>query len=166
MKLQQKFILGSYIASKTGADYAWGINDCNTFLFEFHDAAYGTNLMSLCKYRTKQSAREFSRGYMSPGQWMHIHDYKKIKGKNPKWQEGDVCVISQNDWMHIAYIYHNGAFWSMTEKGLNNYTAKAINKVKTSAWRKQEQQEERDWIDDNTCEECKEFPCECDRPKE
>ena len=54
----------------------------------------------------------------------------------------------------------------MTEKGMNNYTPKAINKVKTSAWRKQEQEEERDWIDDNTCEECKEFPCECDRPKE
>ena len=136
MKLQQKFILGSYIAGKTGADYAWGINDCNTFLFEFHDAAYGTNLMGLCKYRTKESAREFSRNYMGVEQWMHIHNYKEIKGKNPKWQEGDVCVVSRSDWMHIGYIYHNGAFWTMTEKGLNNYSAKAINKVKTNAWRK------------------------------
>jgi hypothetical protein len=152
MKLQDKFKLAKYITGKTGADYAWGTNDCNTFLFEFHDYAYGTNLMSLCKYRTKDQAREFSRNYMSVNQWMNIHDYKEIKGKNPKWQEGDVVVHSVYDWMHIGYIYHNGAFWTMTEKGLNNYTPKVINKIKTNAWRK---------IDSKNCNECNEDPCEC-----
>jgi hypothetical protein len=29
----------------------------------------------------------------------------------------------------------------MTEKGLNNYTAKAVNKIRTSAWRKNDSEE-------------------------
>lgn len=141
MRLQNKFKLAKYIAGKTGADYAWGTNDCNTFLFEFHDYAYDTNLMSLCKYRTKQDARDFSKSYMGVNQWMNIHDFNEITSKNPRWQEGDVIVHSQFDWLHIPYIFHNGAFWTMTEKGLNNYTAKAVNKIRTSAWRKNDSEE-------------------------
>lgn len=116
---------------------------------------------------------------------MHIHNYKaKPKsGKNKAWVEGDIAVQTIKPWYNSAFIYHNGAFWAMAEgKGLNNYTAKAVESVMTSAWRKDDgkdetyetpeeseaalESEESDWIDDNTCEDCNEFPCECDRPAE
>lgn len=205
MKMQEKMILATYIASKHGVEYEWGINDCNTFVFEFHDQAYGTNLMSLCKYRDKRSAMKFSKGYCTLNQWMNIHEYKaKPKsGKNKDWREGDIAIQTMKPWYNSAFIYHNGAFWAMAEgKGLNNYTVKAVESVMTSAWRKDSgaeevdtvefkeevelaveetvepayetpeeseaalETEESDWIDDNTCEDCNEFPCECDRPAE
>ena len=185
-------ILATHISNKHGAEYEWGVNDCNTFVFEFHDSAYGTNLMSLCRYRDKRAAMKFSKGYCTLNQWMHIHEYKaKPKsGKNKAWAEGDIAVQTLKSWYNSAFIYHNGAFWAMTEgKGLNNYTVKAVESVMTSAWRKISddvddtdtiefteevavavdeslETDQSDWIDDNTCEDCKEFPCECDRPKE
>lgn len=191
MKMQEKIILASYISGKHGAEYEWGVNDCNTFVFEFHDQAYGTNLMSLCKYRDKRSAMKFSKGYCTLNQWMNIHEYKSKpkSGKNKAWVEGDIAIQTMKPWYNSAFIYHNGAFWAMTEdKGLNNYTVKAVESVMTSAWRKDGgveedtvedqayetpeeseaalESEESDWIDDNTCEDCNEFPCECDRPAE
>lgn len=210
MKMQEKMILATYISNKHGAEYEWGVNDCNTFVFEFHDQAYGTNLMSMCKYRDKRAAMKFSKGYCTLNQWMHIHNYnaKPKSGKNKAWVEGDIAVQTIKPWYNSAFVYHNGAFWAMEEgKGLNNYTTKAIEAVMTSAWRKDTgkdedtteeidtvelkvgpalanketveiayetpeeseaalETEESDWIDDNTCKDCNEFPCECDRPAE
>ena len=71
--MQEKMILATYISNKHGAEYEWGVNDCNTFVFEFHDQAYGTNLMSMCKYRDKRAAMKFSKGYLTLNQWMHGH---------------------------------------------------------------------------------------------
>ena len=185
MKMQEKMILATYISNKHGAEYEWGVNDCNTFVFEFHDQAYGTNLMSMCKYRDKRAAMKFSKGYLTLNQWMHIHNYKSKpkSGKNKAWAEGDIAVQTIKPWYNSAFVYHNGAFWAMTEgRGLSNYTVKAVESVMTSAWRKDDgkdetyetpdeseaalETEESDWIDDNTCKDCDEFPCECDRPKE
>jgi hypothetical protein len=191
MKLQQKFALAQYIASKENVEYEWGINDCNTLLFEFHDSAYGTNMMSLIKYRDPRAAMKFAKGYMGLQQWMNIHDYtnKPGKGKNKGWREGDLAIQTIKPWYNTVFIFHNGVFWSMTEgQGLKSYTPKSVELTLTSAWRKlggedtvevedevyatsEESEtalakEESDWIDDNTCEDCKEFPCECDRPEE
>jgi hypothetical protein len=191
MKLQQKFQLAQYIASKDGVAYEWGINDCNTFVFEFHDSAYGTNLMSMIRYRDPRAAMKFAKGYMGLQQWMNIHEYKAkpSKGKNKGWREGDIAIQTLKSWYNSAFIFHNGVFWSMVEgQGLKSYTAEAVEKAMTSCWRKQGGEdtaevedtaydtpelaeealleEESDWLDDNTCEECKEFPCECDRPEE
>jgi len=194
MKLQQKFALAQYIANKENVEYEWGINDCNTFVFEFHDSAYGTNMMSLIKYRDPRAAMKFQKGYMGLQQWMNIHEYsnKPSKGKNKGWREGDLAIQTLKPWYNSAFIFHNGVFWSMVEgHGLKTYTTGAVEKAMTSAWRKlggedtaelvEEEdvayatveesetalaEEEADWIDDNTCENCKEFPCECDRPEE
>ena len=181
MKMQEKMILATYISNKHGAKYEWGVNDCNTFVFEFHDQAYGTDLMSLCRYKDKRAAMKFSKGYCTLNQWIHNYKAKPKSGKNKEWAEGDIAIQTLKPWYNSAFVYHNGAFWAMTEdKGLNNYTPKAVESVMTSAWRKDTgkdeieteetvealESDETDWIDDNTCEDCEEFPCECDRPKE
>jgi hypothetical protein len=48
----------NYIESKLGKPFAWGTNDCNTFIVGYFDAVLGTDLLKIIykKYTTKLGA--------------------------------------------------------------------------------------------------------------
>ena len=53
----------NYIESKLGKPFAWGTNDCNTFIVGYFDAVLGTDLLKIIykKYTTKLGAIRFQK---------------------------------------------------------------------------------------------------------
>lgn len=114
MNTQQKLIGATYIAKHLNLKYERGQTDCLTVFLGYHDALWGTNKLAEIKgkYSDRKSAIQFYRNMkLSWRQWLFINGYKKSE---EKFTEGDIAVLD-NGLYPTVYIYHNGAFWTMSE---------------------------------------------------
>ena len=136
MKAQQKLISARYIADHLHITHQWGINDCCTVFLKYHDAVWGANKADAVvdKYRGRRGAIEFYKNMkLSWRQWLFMNNYEEHTGK---LAEGDIAVLD-NKLFPTVYIYHNGAFWTMSEDrnfiGVDSVTMKSHENV--SVWR-------------------------------
>ena len=55
----------NYIESKLNVPFAWGTNDCNTFILDYFDKVLGTDLLKIIyqKYSTKEGAIKFQKEF-------------------------------------------------------------------------------------------------------
>ena len=60
-----KLKANNYIESKLNEPFAWGTNDCNTFIVEYFDKVLGTDLLKIIyqKYSTKKGAIKFQKEF-------------------------------------------------------------------------------------------------------
>lgn len=138
MKTQDKFIMGSFITRKTGQDFYWGINDCNTFFIELHDELYGTDDLKRVKeqYANRPEAVKFMKNLgLTPAQWLHMRNYRKLEDKF-RWTDGDVGIIQHKVFASV-YVYFNGAFWTVPEgEKMKGYNPKAFKDQPIVGFRK------------------------------
>lgn len=135
MNLQQKFKLGSYITSKKGQPFQWGINDCNTFFTEYSDMFYNTEDTKRIKgqYLDRRSGIKFWRNLgLTPAQWLHMRGWEKI---DDDYADGDIIVFERKAYSSV-YIYFDGAFWTVAEnEECKGYHPTAFENLKTQGWR-------------------------------
>lgn len=138
MNTQDKFRLGSFITRKTGQDFAWGVNDCNTFFIELHDLLYGTTDLDRVKaqYRNRHQAVKFLKQLgLTPAQWLYMRDYGVIQDP-VDWQDGDVAIIQHRVFASV-YVYFNGAFWTVPEgQQMRGYHPEALANQPVTGYRK------------------------------
>lgn len=99
----------NFIESKLGEPFAWGTNDCNTFIIEFFDKVFGTDLLKIIykKYSSKAGAIEFQKkfGQRISGRCLELgmqqyHPTKAIFGDilvkhNKNWDSCHICIGSK-----------------------------------------------------------------------
>ena len=99
----------NYIESKLGKPFAWGTNDCNTFIVGYFDAVLGTDLLKIIykKYTTKLGAIRFQKkfGQRISGRCLELgmtehHPTKATFGdilikKNENWDSCHICIGSK-----------------------------------------------------------------------
>lgn len=126
MRAQQKLIAAKYIADHLQYSHTWGTMDCCTFFLNYHDKIWGSETAKriVGKYADKGSAIRFYKNWkLTWRQWLHLNNYEKNEGK---LAEGDIAVLD-NRVFPTVYVYHNGAFWSMTEdRGMTAYDKNAL----------------------------------------
>lgn len=102
--------LGLYLAEKRHVPFAWGENDCNTLVVEFHDKLHGTNYLELLykKYTTRMGAIRFVRKTLNAETWFAEAGYERVN--TPK--TGDVLSDGFAAWLvfgfHAYTIHENG----------------------------------------------------------
>lgn len=98
-----------YIESKLEQPFAWGTNDCNTFIVEYFDKVLGTDLLKIIykKYSDKEGAIEFQKkfGQRISGRCLQLgfveyHPTKAIFGDilvkhNDNWDSCHICIGSK-----------------------------------------------------------------------
>lgn len=138
MNLNQTIKHSVYIGRAQNQDFAWGKHDCLTFLFGWYDYVFGTSHLTgiTNEYHSTTSALRFWRNYpMTVTQWMHLRKFRKVEDDSTA--EGDIRILDQDKrWFPSAYIYHNGAWWSINEnRGCLAVTPESLANARTSHWR-------------------------------
>lgn len=128
----------AYIGRAQNREFEWGKHDCLTFLFSWYDYVFGTNHANgiINEYHSRSSALRFWRNYpMSVNQWMHLRKFSKLE--NTPAIEGDVRIIDNEKRMFpSAYIYHNGAWWTMREgDGTRAVMGNSLTDENSTHWR-------------------------------
>ena len=116
MNTQQKLISARYIADHLNQEHAWGTIDCCTVFLGWHDRVWGTDKQRdvVDNYNSRRGAIEFyKRMKLSWRQWLHINKYEQLVPLQ-RVTEGDIAVLDHRLFPTV-YIYHNGAFWTMSE---------------------------------------------------
>jgi serine protease inhibitor len=138
MNLNQTIKHMAFIGRAQNKEFAWGKNDCLTFLFGWYDYVYGTDHTKgiMNEYHSRNSALRFWRKYpMSVNQWMHLRKFKKLENEQPV--EGDVRIIDHDKRLFpSAFIYHNGVWWAMREgEGTRGVAENTLNDENSTHWR-------------------------------
>ena len=135
MNLQQILKHSVYISRATGKTFRWGRNDCMTFLFGWYDYVFDTDHLPSIqeKYWDVRSAIKFWHDYpMSSRQWLFLRGFREIH--DDSIQEGDLRIEDRSAFPS-AYIFHNGAWWTVVESDQTRaYTNEAVVN-KTTHWR-------------------------------
>jgi hypothetical protein len=135
MNTQQTIKHAVYISRATGKDFRWGTNDCMTFLFGWYDYVFGTNHLPSIreKYFDVRTAVKFWHNYpMSVNQWMYLRGFTEVQ--DDSLLEGDLRIEDRSAFPS-AYIYHNGAWWTVSEGDETRaYTNEAVLNT-TTHWR-------------------------------
>ena len=98
-----------YIETQLGQPFAWGTNDCNTFILDYFDKVFGTDLLKIIykKYSSKEGAIEFQKkfGQRISGRCLQLglvehHPTKAIFGDilvkhNADWDSCHICIGSK-----------------------------------------------------------------------
>ena len=98
-----------YIETQLGQPFAWGTNDCNTFILDYFDKVFGTDLLKIIykKYSSKEGAIEFQKkfGQRISGRCLQLglaehHPTKAIFGDilvkhNVDWDSCHICIGSK-----------------------------------------------------------------------
>jgi hypothetical protein len=98
-----------YIESKLNEPFAWGTNDCNTFIVEYFDKVLGTDLLKIIykKYSDKEGAIEFQKkfGQRISGRCLQLgmtkhHPTQAIFGDvlvkhSVNWDSCHICIGSK-----------------------------------------------------------------------
>ena len=110
--------LAKYIASKKHAPHEWAINDCNTFMVEWHDAYYGTDWFDELQfdYDDYKSAARFHRGLPFTGEeflQMIGYEYSMLKPKT-----GDVIMENMGPYFCAWLVLQEYAYTIHYKQGL------------------------------------------------
>ena len=98
-----------YIETQLGQPFAWGTNDCNTFILDYFDKVFGTDLLKIIykKYSSKEGAIKFQKkfGQRISGRCLQLglvehHPSKAIFGDilvkhNADWDSCHICIGSK-----------------------------------------------------------------------
>ncbi len=105
--------LGKFIASKKFAKHEWAVNDCNTFIVEWHDQFYGTDHEGMLQfdYTSLTGAIRFheSLPFDAPG-FMQFIGYKEVMIPS----NGDVILVEEELGFFTAWLVLNKVAYSIT----------------------------------------------------
>ena len=94
-----KLKANKYIESKLNEPFAWGTNDCNTFIVEYFDKVLGTDLLKIIyqKYSTKKRCNQISKRICSKNiRQMFGIRHERISSKQS--YIGDILVKHNENW--------------------------------------------------------------------
>lgn len=136
MNLQQKLTVATYIGQLVNKTHDWGNVDCCTVFLQYHDALWGTEKAKevIGRYKDRKGAMNFYKNMkLTWRQWLFVNKYEKVDGA---LEEGDVAVLDHKLFPTV-YIYHNGAFWVMSEEqNLSAFDAQLLrDHAQVSVWR-------------------------------
>lgn len=133
--IHEYFALGNYLWQQRSRDFAWGVNDCNTFVVDWIDRITGHDRRSEIagQYSDAGSALRFQRRYTPAPEYLASEGFQRVEDLP---RTGDVVLVpKQGFW--AAHLIYNGLAWSTGPE--TNLVAGAIDSLEQprEVWRRQ-----------------------------
>lgn len=105
-----------YLMHKRFQEPQWAVNDCNTFIVEYHDYIYGTQHFDNCgfDYNSKLSAGRWQRDFIAAPDFMQLIGYDQVLLS----QTGDVILQDLGPFWCAWLVYERDAYTISHEQGL------------------------------------------------
>lgn len=105
-----------YLTHKRFQMPQWAVNDCNTFIVEYHDYIYGTQHFDNCgfNYSSKLSAARWQQNFISAPEFLKMIGYKQTM----LTETGDVLLQDLGPFWCAWLVYQRRAYTVSHEHGL------------------------------------------------
>ena len=117
--------VAKFIMQKRFQKPEWAVNDCNTFIVEFHDYAYGTKHFDMCSfdYDTALQAARWQKHFWAAPEFLQLIGYKQCMLADT----GDVILQDLGPFWCAWLVYERFAYTISHEYGLMRAS---VNKLK------------------------------------